>query len=164
VNSQTDSKALHDLEQLISRAIPIFQKSDVQRALVEEGCRRLDQIERVLKSLSLLSGHSATRNERRPGDIRREGKRQLQDTILNGFIVIASIAWHHATGDHPKPNKNAEGGPGGPYAKFIMTAIAPLLREFNAGFIDASWSAMRDRLRKTIRIRGIALLNPKNQE
>ena len=43
------AKALYELEQLISRAIPIFQKSDVQRALVEEGCRRLSQIERVLE-------------------------------------------------------------------------------------------------------------------
>ena len=35
------AKALWGLEQLITRAIPIFQKQDVQRALIEEGCRRL---------------------------------------------------------------------------------------------------------------------------
>ena len=158
------AKALRGLEQLITRAIPIFQKQDVQRALIEEGCRRLDQVEQVLKSLSLLSNYSATRNERTPRDIRREGKRQLEDTILNEFLVIASTAWHHATEDRPKPNKDAVGGPGGPYAEFIMTAIAPLIRALDAKFIDASWSAIRDRLRKTIKIRQISLLNPENKE
>jgi hypothetical protein len=141
-----------------------LREAPVRRAVAEYGPPLPDDADRLV--VRLISAADFYVNSRRntPRGIKSEGKahsRHLASALLDTFLVFASIAFRDATGRGPRPNKTPNGGPSGPYAKFVLLSVVPLAREFECyrpGLLDMTWPGLAQRLVKSVKVREIALL------
>jgi hypothetical protein len=140
-------RRVRKIGQQLSTVATALQAPDVQAALSEYGPGVPEEAARTVERVQRACEYYVRNATILPEERNKARSKQI-GAILRNFLFYATISWHNTTGKRAKPNVAPDKRPSGPYAKFVMLAIAPLNRGLAGEREDQefTWPALAQRI------------------
>jgi hypothetical protein len=131
-------RLLNDLEAQVRELRPVLEHHG--SGLNEDAQSLLDRVHSAARLYDLHHGTT-------PGNIKSEGEsdsRNLANACLDRFLIFVCVIWFQGTAEKIRISKWL-----GPFARFVVAAVKPFVREINrdrAGLVSAAWVSLAQRI------------------